>query len=205
MTPAATPEALVEARRIADEAANHPMRAASEYARRTCENSLQAATGSATPGPQAEIDALRLLLTTAEADLQRVTAERDEAQEIAKQFHGSALEAEEATAEAARLRAEVEAKDRARWRPIATAPTDRPVVVRMRTDRLQGGWFVATVTLPDPDDDSRFGSCSTIWHYNGDTLMTQFRGTWTDWLDDGGSDRTALARAASAGEGRSDG
>lgn len=70
------------------------------------------------------------------------------------------------------------------WQPIDTAPTDRPVVARMRTDRLPGGWFVATVTLPDPGDESRFAGSSTIWHYNGDVLMSRFRGAWTDWLPD---------------------
>lgn len=86
----------------------------------------------------------------------------------------------------------------ARWLPIETAPTDRPVVVRMRTDRLSGGWFVATVTLPDPEDESRFAGSSTIWHYNGDILMSRFRGMWTHWLCD---EPAALASTAGAGAG----
>lgn len=87
----------------------------------------------------------------------------------------------------------------ARWLPIETAPTDRPVVVRQRTDSLQGGWFVATVTLPDPDaEEGRFHGSSTILHYNGTFLMGRFYGTWTHWLCD---EPAALASTAGAGAG----
>lgn len=72
----------------------------------------------------------------------------------------------------------------AEWQPIETAPTDRPVVVKMPTKYLPSGWYVATVTLPDPEDESRFAGCSAILNYNGEYLLTRFHGGWTHWLPD---------------------
>ncbi len=86
----------------------------------------------------------------------------------------------------------------AEWQPIETAPRDRPVVVRMPTKHLPSGWFVATVDLPDPEDESRLAGCSAIRNYNGEYLLTRFRGTWTHWLPD---DPSALP-LAEGGEGK---
>lgn len=66
------------------------------------------------------------------------------------------------------------------WHPMDTAPLETPVMVRMETDRVAGGVWVATALIYERDDDSRIQG-DVILHYNGDALVTRFRGPLTGW------------------------
>lgn len=84
---APTPEALDEARELIRRLEAHPMRASTLRQDGYYEAWLREASGS--PGARAEADALRLLWESAEAENERLRAERDEARAVVARCNNS--------------------------------------------------------------------------------------------------------------------